>query len=113
MDIALIQIIAIVAGGVAIFAIARLSRKSHDRQYGKPSFKDKLRFASIFVCTLGFMLSAVVFFPMLAAILIAAIISCSYLGIIDEKPGVYRDVMYSATICSLISGFLGLVIHAR
>ena len=111
MDNVLIQIVTITAIGMAFFAISRLSRKSYEEKYGRSSPKEKLRFSAIFVCILITMLSVVFFYPVAAAFLVVAIVFCGYLGLLGVKPGLYKDIMYSATICSFIAGFTGVLVH--
>jgi uncharacterized membrane protein YjgN (DUF898 family) len=111
MDNVIIEIVTIIAIGVAVFTISRLSRRSYKGKHGKSSSKDKLRFATIFIIMLVVMLLVVIYYPVAAGFLIAAVILCGYLGILGTKPGTYKDVMYSATICSFITGFTGLLVH--
>ena len=111
MNNVLIQIITIIAIGVALFAMSRMSRRSYEGKYGQASRKEKLRFAIIFFIILSVMLSVVIFYPVAAALLIAAVILCCYLGVLGTNPGAYKDVMYSVTICSFIAGFTGLLVH--
>lgn len=94
-----------------MFAMSRLSRKSYEREYGKSSTKDKFRFSIIFLCILGIMLSAVSFYPIAAALLIAAVIFCGFLGVLGTKSGIYKDIMYSAAISCFIAGFTGVLVH--
>jgi len=111
MNNVLTEIVTIIAIGVVLFAIARMSRRSYEGKYGESSARDKLRFAVIFLSMLAVMLSVVIFFPVAAVFLIAAVILCGYLGILGVKPSKYKDIMYSVTICSFIAGFTGLLVH--
>lgn len=107
----LIQLIAIIAGGVVIFAIARTSRKSYESKYCKPSSKEKLKFTLIFLSTLLVILTIVTLYSFTTVFLVVTVILGGYLGILDTEPGVCKDIIYSAMICSLIAGFSGLLVY--
>ncbi len=111
MDSVLVQLLVIIAIGVVGIAIARFSRGSFEKKYGKASRKEKLRFTLMFFCMLSVLLWMVIFYPVSAFLVIAALILCAFLGLLGTKPGIYKEVMYSATACSIIAGFVALFVH--
>ena len=111
MDNVQVQIIAVLALGVVVFAAARFSRESHESGYGVSSAKERLRFAAVFLSVLIGMVGAVVFYPMVAMLVIGVILVGFWFGLLGIKSGLYKDFTYAATICAFISLFAGVLVH--
>lgn len=111
MDNVLIQILTIIAIGLVAFFASRLSRKSHEDSYGKVSIKEKVRFFIVFLGVLAILLPLMYFFPIPTTLIIVVVILIAQIGVLGSKPGLYKDIMYASTICSLIAGAFGVVVH--
>jgi len=111
MDNLLVQISIVVAIGICLFLVARISRRSHDKEYGAKPRSEKVRFSIVFIITLVVMLVITTIWPISRILLIGVVILSGLIGVLGSKPSLYKDIMYSATISSFVSIFTGWTVH--
>ena len=105
------EVTIVVAIGIAFFVAARVSRRIHENKYGVSPRSEKVRFAIALSITLIVMLTITIVWPVSSAILIGVVILSGFLGILGSRPSLYKDIMYSATISSSITIFIGWAVH--
>ena len=117
MDDYVWHLLLVAVGGFTVLLVAHFSRKSWIAEYGEKSTKDNYRFWACLVISYSVLTLIVYIYPlafmMFAAILVVATqIGIGSFHLLNEKPGLRKDIIYGGAISTFLASITGVFAHA-
>ena len=111
------HLLAVATGGFTVLLMAHFSRKRWVAEHGEKSRSDNYRFWACFVTSYLVLTLIVYIYPLAFIMFVVMLFIATQIGmgsfhLLNEKPGLRKDIIYGGTISTIFAAITGAFIHA-